>query len=563
MSKDWLGDLTKLDPFKVGTSKSVPTISTKEITDVFKTGLGFGRKITAWQVKNILKKKGYDPVTIAACVDAAKAGRDYDDILYAADQAAIARAKSDEIRTNPPKIYGSARWSEPNELKAANYMCDQIPETGQGLYLGHAHGSPVYWNGESHLLTVAPTRTGKGTMQIIPNLLRYKGSAVVLDPKGELAMGTAKWRKDNVGPVFILNPFGHSSYKQFTHAVNPLDYVKNAKDATKLAEMIYPRSEDERNRFFDNEAIGFLSGVIEYFALVTPPEARNMGTLRDTVSSLDKPFEELLENMTVDDLPPSIRNAARNVETKTNDVSKPRLIDSISQHLRIWDTPGLRAATDTSDFDFKDLKDKPITVYLILPFDELHTYSTYVQMVFAIALEAMVQRPKKPDIPVLFVLDEFLGLEADSRFVSALRTHAGYGVRLWFFLQDLPTLEQKYRTTWKTFFQSEVKMFFGTDDPNTAKIVSESLGDTTVAYDLPNANPSLSGSGTSYSISENVHITGRSLLKPDEVIRVLASTDPTKPRKSITFLRGVSPVLTEISPWFNDETAKERFNHEA
>ena len=49
--------------------------------------------------------------------------------------------------------------------------------------------TPCNWAGESHLLTVAPTRTGKATMQIIPNLLHYKGSAVVLDPKGELAQG--------------------------------------------------------------------------------------------------------------------------------------------------------------------------------------------------------------------------------------------------------------------------------------------------------------------------------------------------------------------------------------
>ena len=36
-----------------------------------------------------------------------------------------------------------------------------------------------------HLLTIAPTRTGKGVSQIIPNLLFYAGSAFVIDIKGE------------------------------------------------------------------------------------------------------------------------------------------------------------------------------------------------------------------------------------------------------------------------------------------------------------------------------------------------------------------------------------------
>lgn len=34
---------------------------------------------------------------------------------------------------------------------------------------------------------------------IVPNLLRDRGSAVVLDPKGELYEATSAWRAANVG----------------------------------------------------------------------------------------------------------------------------------------------------------------------------------------------------------------------------------------------------------------------------------------------------------------------------------------------------------------------------
>lgn len=559
MSDDPLKHLSKMQlPAIYEPGKASSSFSMNDAVSTFKFSLGLSRHIAASSIRGRLKARGYDPITIDTVVAAVKAGQSYEGILAAADQAAAARERANELRRNPPPIHGSARWSNPVELTTANLIAANAPATGPGLYLGETQGHPLYWQGESHLLTVAPTRTGKGTMQIIPNLLRYQGSAVVLDPKGELAAATANWRAANIGPVHILNPFALPPFGTDTAAFNPLDGVTDTPSAIKLAEMIYPRTDDDRQRFFDNEAIGFLAAVIEFMACYAPADSRNFGVLRDTVSALDDNFFGLLRKMTEPGWPPSIRNGANTVLAKNRETSLPRLIDSISQHLRIWDTPGLRAATASSDFTFGSLKDTPTTVYLVLPFDELSTYATYVRLVFATALDAMLSNQSKPDIPVLFVLDEFLGLDADDRFVSALRTHASAGVRLWFFLQDLPTLEQKYPTTWKSFFQAEVKTFFGTDDPHTAKLISEYLGDATVAYDLPSTNPSVSGSAASYSISENVQLTGRPLLKPDEVIRQLASTDLSQPRDAIHFLRGVPPVLAQLTPWFTDPLATDR-----
>ncbi|MCV6547981.1 MAG: type IV secretory system conjugative DNA transfer family protein [Cohaesibacter sp.] len=217
----------------------------------------------------------------------------------------------------------------------------------------------LVWAGESHLLTVAPTRTGKGTTQIIPNLLSYKGSCIILDPKGELYDATADWRRKNVGPVHVLNPFELDAVGTHTNALNPLDLIETDHDVTKLAEMIYPRTSDDRQKFFDNEAIGFLSAVLLFSAKYAPPSHRNLGTIRDTISSLNKDFYGLTKAMASDGMPNAIRNAAANVLSKTRDVGLPRLIDSLGQHMRIWDTEGLRKATSQSDFDFKSLKDKP------------------------------------------------------------------------------------------------------------------------------------------------------------------------------------------------------------
>jgi type IV secretion system protein VirD4 len=541
------------NPFDI---KNAVGFSIDDIGKSAKTGVDVYRTMSSWSLKRRLQKEGYDPITIDAAVEAAKAGRDPTSILAQAQEAYALRDKQTHIRNNPPPIHGSARWSQRADLMRQNLL---VPNNGKGLSLGHYGNEALTWNGESHLLTIAPTRTGKSTLQIVPNLLQYKGSAVVLDPKGELFALTSKWREENVGPVYVLNPFGLEPLNSFTDSFNPLDSVKDSLSATKLAEVIYPRSNNPQQQFFDHEAIGFLSAVIEYVACYRPKSDRNLSFIRTHLSSLNKRFYDLLKEMCQTHLPASIQNAAGNFWTKSNDTGKPRVMDSINQHMRIWDNEGLQKATAHSFFNFKDLKDKPATVYLMLPFEEIEAYSTFVRMVFATALNAMLENKTKPEIPVLFVLDEFLALDSDDRFVSALRTHASAGVRLWFFLQDLPTLEQKYPTTWKSFLQVETKTFFGTDDPYTAKLVSEYLGDQTVAYEVPNMSASTTSgtsASTSYSISENLHLTSRNLMTPDEVIHFMSGDGSG--RNGIHFMRNIRPVQAQLTPWFRNPELKAR-----
>lgn len=537
------GVLSK-NPFGIGKS-IIP--GGGDIVRSAQMGVQLGRAFSGWGFKRQLEKDGYDPITVDAAVEALKAGRDPKPILDQARRAYALRRKQDELRRNPPPIHGSARWATAPELLARGML---RPVDGRSLSMGNVGGEPLAWDGESHLLTIAPTRTGKSTMQIIPNLLTYQGAAVVLDPKGELYQHTAEWRRAHVGPVHVINPFGLPGLPA-TAAFNPLDSVTDSQSALELAEILFPRTHDERQQFFENEAVALLTAVIEFTARFAPEDQRTLGTIRDALSTLDNDLYGLLRAMADPVMPSSIRNAARNFLTKSRETGQPRVLDSLNTHLRIWDTEGLREATCRTDFRFEALKEQPATVYLALPFAKIGAYSTFVRMLFAMALDTMLHSFTKPDIPVLFVLDEFLALERDDRFISALRTHASAGVRLWFFLQDLPTLEQKYPTTWKSFLQVETKTFFGTDDPYTAELISNYLGDQTIAYETPNMSASTTGgesASTSFSISENLHLQGRKLLTPDEVIALMSGDAHGRP--AIHFLRNLRPVQAQLTPYF-------------
>ena len=70
-----------------------------------------------------------------------------------------------------------------------------------------------------HALIVAPTGRGKGVGFVIPNLLTYKGSAVVLDVKGENFRETSRFRASMGDKVFRFAP---TDWDRPTHRYNPL-----------------------------------------------------------------------------------------------------------------------------------------------------------------------------------------------------------------------------------------------------------------------------------------------------------------------------------------------------
>src|SRR5690606_26090574 len=63
------------------------------------------------------------------------------------------------------------------------------------FWLGRlANGQPMGFRDDRHVLLTSGTRGGKGTSIIVPNLCMWPGSAVIIDPKGENAMVTARAR---------------------------------------------------------------------------------------------------------------------------------------------------------------------------------------------------------------------------------------------------------------------------------------------------------------------------------------------------------------------------------
>lgn len=108
----------------------------------------------------------------------------------------------------PDAIHGSARFAAAAETR-------RLTRSTGGLLLGRdpKSGRPLRYDGPAHLLTMAPTRSGKGVGTVIPNLLTAERSVICIDPKGENTRIAGRAR-NRFGPVHVLDPARHTGTRK-------------------------------------------------------------------------------------------------------------------------------------------------------------------------------------------------------------------------------------------------------------------------------------------------------------------------------------------------------------
>lgn len=143
---------------------------------------------------------------------------------------------------------------------------------------------PILYGEDRHLVTIAPTGAGKGRGVIIPNLLRFEGSVIVIDPKGETWHVTARRRREMGQQVRLLDPFGAVSSR--TDSLNPFDLFDRPgalldADAEMLASLLAGDAGFHKEPFWDNWGRSLMSGVIAGVAETAPAEDRHFGRVRE------------------------------------------------------------------------------------------------------------------------------------------------------------------------------------------------------------------------------------------------------------------------------------------
>jgi len=324
-------------------------------------------------------------------------------------------------------VFGSARWATRKELQTLS-MKDV------GLLIGRdpTTNTLLRYDGPAHLLTMAPTRTGKGVGTIIPNLLTAERSMICIDPKGENARVTGRAR-EQFGPVHFLDPFGVTGQRSATF--NPLDMLDPdgldvAEDANTLADaLVFDEPGMAGDAHWNEEAKALIAGLILKIAVVESPGRRNLATLREYLTLAPERFSTLLARMQDMDEANGLIARAANRHLGKSDREAAGVLSAAQRHTHFLDSPRMTAVLGRSDFHFADLKRDTITVFLVLPPDRLSSYSRWLRLLITQSLTDMARDRASPVRPVLYLLDEFAALGHLAPVERAMGLMAGYGVQ--------------------------------------------------------------------------------------------------------------------------------------
>jgi type IV secretion system protein VirD4 len=350
---------------------------------------------------------------------------------------------------------------------------------------------PSYPN-DRHLLTFGPTRSGKGATVIVQALLRVPHSVICIDPKGQNAAITARQRR-SFGEVFCLNPFGLHIGEPWNlpkHRFNPLAHldIKSESlvaDVSGLAEaLILTRGQDP---YFDDTARDLIKTLILHLVadedgtLATQNRMPTLSDMRRLMTQPEREFVTFFERLTRSRYPFIAQPAGRFLRD-TRDISSA--ISSAITQTGFLDDPVLgnpQTGTLTgNDFTIPQLKQKPITVYLILPGRYMEAYARFFRLIITTAIDQLSADPGGH--PVLLLLDEFATLQHLAAISKAFGFAAGFNLQCWAFLQDLPQLKGIDKEgAWESFVANAgLLQFFTPTDMTTANYLKERGGEQIV-----------------------------------------------------------------------------------
>ena len=306
-------------------------------------------------------------------------------------------------------LHGSARWATEKDIEDAGIM------QSTGVYVGAMYikekGKKVLkyliHNGAEHILTYAPTRSGKGVGLVIPSLLTWTHSAVITDLKGELWAITSGWREKFADNICLkYEPASPDSVKW-----NPLDEVRlfdiekievldengehlsdengllytyietesefTTGDAQNLATVLVDPDGEGIDDHWKKTALALLTGCILHLCYKQHREGREAAPA--TLSALDamlanpsRPISELWEEMISyphfgpKGTSPAVAMAAQDMKDRP-DNEAGSVLSTAKSALSLYRDPIVAKNTGFSSFSIRELmnSDKPISLYIV------------------------------------------------------------------------------------------------------------------------------------------------------------------------------------------------------
>jgi type IV secretion system protein VirD4 len=455
-------------------------------------------------------------------------------------------------------LHGDARFATRREIAGAGLLGHD------GIILGKRGRRCLMLAGQQGVALAAPPRAGKGTGVVVPNALNWPGSLVCVDIKRENWTLTAGYRARSGQACYLFDPFaedGRSArWNPFSYVSS--DPVRRLNDLQRIAEMLYPDPPNV-DPFWTASARSLFLGIALYL-FETAYLPKTIGeVLRQGMASDDEGFgqhwKRLVEGRNSGGRPLSpecVRSLYDVIDLAPVTASSIR--KTFTSRLDLWLNPILDSATAESDFDLRELRKKPISIYVGVNPDDLHRLRPVLNLFFqqAIGLQTRELPERNPALKhqVMMLLDEFTSLGRIPIIAEAISYLPGYNVRVVLVIQTPAQLREVYGIhNSETMLKSlAARIVFAPKDFADAREISDELGFTTVTartVSKPIGIP-FDRRG-SRSKSQSVSLQRRALLLPQEV-KELGTEE------AIVFYEGLRPIRCRKIRYFSDRRFRRR-----
>jgi type IV secretion system protein VirD4 len=456
----------------------------------------------------------------------------------------------------PPKpLHGNARLARPREIARAKLY----QAGGQAILLGRHRGRLLAFNGDLHPFLAAATGTGKGVGFVVPNLLNWQGSVLVLDIKGENYRLTSGYRGRALAQkVFRFDPLQEAGR---THGFNVLAYVRagdlRVTDVQTIAAILVPN--ESHDPYWDNVARDLLVGLILLVLEAAPAMGwpATLGQVHRLLRSEQESGEylrALLEDLAVRGVPVSPL-ARRYLLSFCNEPEKPRgsIKSALATKLTLWANPLIDRATTRNDFDLRGFRREPISLYLAIAPDDLQRLAPLVRLLIELFLATNTRSGETPaddptlKVPVLLLLDEFLSLGRLEKLVHALAYVRGWGIRIATVIQSEAQLQAIYGRELAEVFIDNHRARVYYRPPIHRRDLAEQLAKTIGQRTVKQTSFSYGAGKRSRQVSQ----APQAILDADEIAHL-------KDDETLVMVEGVRALIGQKLRYYRDRTFRRR-----
>jgi type IV secretion system protein VirD4 len=425
-------------------------------------------------------------------------------------------------------LHGNARFASLAEVRGAGLLGDSVAG-GPGILVGRYGRHFLALPGQLSVMLSAPTRSGKGVGVVIPNLLNWPDSVVVLDIKGENFTVTAGYRAAHGQAVYAFSPFDEDAR---SHRWNPLSAVRTSPlhrvgDVLTIGQVFFPNdgSGTSSEAFFNDQARNLFLGL-GLLLLETPELPRTVGEMLRQSSGKGRSLKDHLSGLIAhrrdsgeplsDECADALQRLLSNSENTLSSV-----VATFNAPLTIFADAVVDAATSADDFRLEDVRRRRMSIYVRIPPNRLANARPLLALFFSqlVSLNTQALPEHDPTLKVqcLLVNDEFTAMGRVGVITSAAAFLAGYNLRLLTVVQAMSQLDAVYGDKEARTFATNhgLQILYAPREQRDADEYSAMLGHFTERATSRGRSRSFSQHGHS-SVSRNESEQRRALLLPQE-----------------------------------------------